>query len=680
MRAYLNRLIGKTPLWRAVAVGVGYGALGYLCLIFTRFGAPVESIWLSNALLTAALFAAPRAHWPLILACAAAGHVSAHLLTGDAPAFTAAFLAGDMAEAIVCASLLRLRPGMLAFQDSAGVFLFLLVCAFSALVSATIALTGSWFTAQPLATQDFLTWFAADALALIIFLPIFHGFGELQWRRVQQRPRRLAAALLVIVTLSTLVAFGLEAPALRFLVLPLFVLVAFDLGLAGVQLCLGVLLITWAALTFSGHPPGAWPEMDMRWYMLMVQSLVAALAATAMPLAVAIEEKERVSEKLARVAKEEAVKIEAEKAHAFKSRLLVTASHDLRQPLQAAKTYLAALDQRLADPELRAICANTGQALDAMSGIMETLLDVSKLEAGAITPRQSDFLVDDLLKRVIASNKPQADAKGLEMRLQPSGCVVRSDPNLLERVVDNLVSNAIRYTDKGSVTVWCEARGQTAEIGVTDTGIGIEPEALDQIFDDYVQLNNPERDRRKGLGLGLAIARRMSELLGSRIEVRSKMGEGSTFSIAAPLGGPIAAPAPDAARAAAAEAGSLQVLFIDDDPVIGDAMSIVFRDAGIDLALARDGEAAAARVAAGLRPDVIVSDFRLPGSNGSQVIRRLRQMLGAQAPAIILTGDTGFLEVEKQDNCAVLHKPVDSAKLIALARQIAVKTTAAAEA
>jgi CheY-like chemotaxis protein len=250
-------------------------------------------------------------------------------------------------------------------------------------------------------------------------------------------------------------------------------------------------------------------------------------------------------------------------------------------------------------------------------------------------------------------------------------------------VIDNFVTNAIRYTDQGSVTVWCEAHGQKALIGVSDTGIGIAAEALDHIFDDYVQLNNPERDRRKGLGLGLAIARRMAELLGSRIDVRSTVGAGSTFTIEAPLGAAAPAAAPATARAGPAEIAARQlcVLFVDDDEVIADAMAIVFRDAGIDLRLARDGEAAAALVAAGLRPDLIISDFRLPGGNGGEVIRRLRQALGASVPSVILTGDTGLQEVEKQADCVVLHKPIDPVSLIARARQLAAaRPTAAADA
>jgi signal transduction histidine kinase len=559
---------------------------------------------------------------------------------------------------------------MLAFHDRVGIFLFLLVCIASAFASAVVMVASGWLIGVHLTAEDFFIWFAADGLALAIFLPIFHGLGDRHWGRLRNKYWRLGAALAAIVALSVFAAFGPPAPAVRFVVLPLFVLIAFDLGLAGVEICLGGFLLTWAMLTALGHPPGAWPQMDMRSYMLMAQTLVAAMAVTVVPLAVALEEKDRVGEALARAAKEEAAKEEADKAHAFKSRLLVSASHDLRQPLQAAKTYLSALERRLEDPELRAICTNTGQALDTMSNIMETLLDISKLEAGVIIPQRSDFQIEDLLKRVVASNAPQAQAKGLQIVLRAEPCVVRSDPNLLERVIDNFVTNAIRYTDAGAVTVWCEARTQRAVVGVSDTGVGIAPEALAEIFGDYVQLNNPERDRRKGLGLGLAIAQRMAALLGHHIEVQSTIGEGSTFSIEAPLGVIMPARALESV-VRDVDLRGVRVLFIDDDPVIADAMSIVFQDAGIELRLARDGDDAAAQVAAGLRPDLIVSDFRLPGANGGEVIRRLRQMLGVRAPSVILTGDTGLQGLLKEDDCAVLHKPIDSLRLLALVRELA---------
>lgn len=203
--------------------------------------------------------------------------------------------------------------------------------------------------------------------------------------------------------------------------------------------------------------------------------------------------------------------------------------------MQAAHSYLDVLSARLADAQLRAICGSAGQALDAMNNVLDSLLDVTRLDAGIIAPRPRAFAVGEMLERVAATSAPHAEAKGLELTVQACPLTIYSDPNLLERVLANFVSNAIRYTASGKVTLSCEARGGDVVINVTDTGIGIPPDALKTIFDDYVQLNNPERDREKGLGLGLTIAQRMAVLLGHPINVRSTVGEGSTFSITVPL-------------------------------------------------------------------------------------------------------------------------------------------------
>lgn len=185
---------------------------------------------------------------------------------------------------------------------------------------------------------------------------------------------------------------------------------------------------------------------------------------------------------------------------------------------------------------VRRCSKSAGHALDSITNILDALLDVSRLDAGIIAPRRRDFAVRDMLERVAASNRPQAEAKRLEIIVRCGEGRVHSDPSLLERVIDNFATNAVRYTERGSATLWCESCDGRARVGVTDTGIGIPPEALETIFADYVQLNNPERDRSKGLGLALTIAQRMAHLLGHRIEVRSTVGEGSTFEVEAPLG------------------------------------------------------------------------------------------------------------------------------------------------
>jgi signal transduction histidine kinase len=230
-----------------------------------------------------------------------------------------------------------------------------------------------------------------------------------------------------------------------------------------------------------------------------------------------------------------AAKLEAERANAAKSRFLAAANHDLRQPLHAAGAYLSVLARKLEEPALKEICDKTRQPLAAMKEILDTLLDVSRLESGALEPHVSDFPIDDIFARVVVGNRPQAEEKGLRLVHVPSGCSVRSDPALLERVIDNLVSNGIRYTKEGQVTVQCEPRDGKARITVSDTGIGIPAEALDGIFEEYVQLDNPSRDRSKGLGLGLSVVRYIADVLGHGVEVRSMVGKGSTFVVEVPL-------------------------------------------------------------------------------------------------------------------------------------------------
>jgi len=524
----------QLSLVRLVGVGAAYCAVAYLCLSLTRFGASVESIWAPNALLSAALIVATRARWPALLLSAAAGHVLAHVLVGDALPITFAFLVSDFAEIALCATLLRARPDALTFQGRIGVSYFIVICVGSAVASTAVAALTTSIAGAPLGAFDLLVWFAGDTLGLLVFLPLFYGFAARQWRRVRAKPWLFAAALVLIVALASIDALT-YGPLARLILMPLMVIIAFEFGVVGVEISIGTLLLAWTAFMLAGILPGDWPEFGTRTTLLLAQAFIAAIALTSMPLAVMLEERERNSLKLAQAAKEEAAKIEAEKANAFKSRLIAMASHDLRQPLQAAHAYLDVLEARLTDAHLRGVCVNAGQALDTMNNILDSLLDVTRLDAGIIAPRPRSFAIGEMLQRLIASNAPHAEAKGLELALQALPVSVYSDANLVERVLANFLSNAIRYTPAGKVTLWCEERNGHAVIHVTDTGIGIPPEALCAVFDDYVQLNNPERERDKGLGLGLTIAKRMAALLGHPIAVQSKIGEGSTFSITVPL-------------------------------------------------------------------------------------------------------------------------------------------------
>jgi PAS domain S-box-containing protein len=374
----------------------------------------------------------------------------------------------------------------------------------------------------------------------------------------------------------------------------------------------------------------------------------------------------------------QAAKDEALRANALKSRFVAGASHDLRQPLQASIAYLSALERQLEHDDHRRTCAQARQPLEAMSGILDVLLDISRLESGSIKPDPRDFRIDDLLDRAVTGHRLEADRKGLRLSVLPSGLLAHSDPQLLERMVDNLVSNAVRYTEAGAVELGAVPSGGALQIFVRDTGMGIPPDALDQIFEEYIQLDNPARDRRKGLGLGLSMTKYLADILGHRIEVRSVVGRGSTFTIETPLG-VMAAPdqpfSPDK-RTAPGPTRRPVALLVDDDPAVLSAMMMVLELDDIESHGAHGGEEALKMVAAGLRPDIIVSDYRLPGYNGIEAIRRLRQAIGATPPALLLTGDTLVKRVDPGElaDCTVLHKPFDTERLAQLIKSLAHET------
>lgn len=522
-------------LVRPLIAFIGYGGFAYLSLAYTRFGQPIESVWVSNALLVAALVATPRGSWAGLILGAALGHWWAHSAVGDGLALSITSLVGNILESVLCASLLRLRPSALALKTRVGIAWFFAICVGSAACSSAVVALASIGLGEPLGFRDVMIWLAVDSLGFVVFLPIFHGFSEEHWRRIRERPLHLLVAVFTVVALASVGAW-FYSPVPRLVLVPLFVVIAFDLGVAGVTIGLCALLLTFTIFVLAGHQPMMTPYGDdLRNYLLLVQGYMAALAGVTMPLSVVLDERARMSIQLAQAAKEEAAKIEAEKANAFKSRLIAMASHDLRQPLQALQNYIDVFDSRITDPQLRAVCSSAGHTLHSMHNILDALLDVTRLDAGIIAPQLRAFPVGEMLERMTASSAPHAEAKGLTLKLEVCPLTVYSDPNLLERVLANFLSNAIRYTKEGQVTLYCETRDRQAIIHVADTGIGIPHDAQCSIFDDYVQLNNPERDREKGLGLGLTIAKRMATLLNHNISVRSIVGRGSTFSISVPL-------------------------------------------------------------------------------------------------------------------------------------------------
>ena len=362
----------------------------------------------------------------------------------------------------------------------------------------------------------------------------------------------------------------------------------------------------------------------------------------------------------------------AEAATVMKTRFLAAASHDLRQPLQSLRLYLSVLTRQLTEPKILDVCNKMDKSLETMRELLDALLDISRLDGGTVTPEKRDFSIQDLLDRIVADNIQQAAAKGLQLACTGANCIVHTDPGLLERVLENFVTNAIRYTEKGQVSIDCQQDGKVARISVADTGVGIPEEDLGKVFEEYYQLDNQVRDRRKGLGLGLAIAKHIARLLGHRIDVTSTPGEGSTFSLEVPLGEPIAVATPVAKPIA--QSREPIVLLVDDDPVIVDATRMLLETSGIDVHSASCGDDALAHLAAGVKPDIVISDFRLPGYDGVELIRRMRKAADTDLPTILMTGDTSGDEIEAANlpNCTVLHKPVDTDRLIELIGGVAI--------
>jgi signal transduction histidine kinase/CheY-like chemotaxis protein len=360
---------------------------------------------------------------------------------------------------------------------------------------------------------------------------------------------------------------------------------------------------------------------------------------------------------------------EAERANIAKSKFLAAASHDLRQPLHALRLFTSALDERITFPDVRRIVSNINDSVHALEGLFSALLDVSRLDAGVLQPALRHFRLQELTARLTKDYGPEAEAKGLELDCMPCEAVVYSDPALLERILRNYVSNAIRYTDEGSVTIVCSEDAGSVRIEVRDTGIGIAPEQQRDIFKEFYQLDNPERDRTKGLGLGLAIVERVARLLDLPIEVHSTPGAGSAFSVTVPKGNPSRAGTDAAVRAAAAtcDLAGLRVLVVDDEIGAREGMRTLLEQWGCDVTLAAsEAEAIDATREADTLPEVIVMDFRLrDGRTGPQAIEKLKEQLGRDVPALIVTGDTAAerLREAKAGGYQLVHKPVQPAML-----------------
>ncbi len=378
-----------------------------------------------------------------------------------------------------------------------------------------------------------------------------------------------------------------------------------------------------------------------------------------------IDDRKRVEQAL------HAARLEAERANRAKSRFLAAASHDLRQPLNAMSLFLGVLQTHV-DEVGKGVLGQMQTSLDAMIELFNALLDLSKLESGAVEVEVKPVPAASLLDRLRTDFSGMATAKGLDLRVVPSRAVLMTDAPLLERILRNLVSNAIRYTESGRVLVGCRRYGDSLRIEVHDTGPGIAPEDQRRVFEEFSQLANPARQRDGGHGLGLAIAKRTADLLNHPLGLDSTPGRGSCFRVSVPLAETPALPGQAVAASAAKPAGAARkrVWVVEDDPLVSAAMALVLDELGCDVeSVGSAAEAMALAEDADLDPDLVISDYRLPGDgNGLAVIRAMRERLGDGVKVCIVTGDPAD-DIEPQARRAgaqLLRKPIRSQDLVRL--------------
>jgi signal transduction histidine kinase len=358
----------------------------------------------------------------------------------------------------------------------------------------------------------------------------------------------------------------------------------------------------------------------------------------------------------------------AEDANIAKSRFLAAASHDLRQPLHALGLFVQALQETPLATRERQVIGNIRRSVDAMEELFNALLDISRLDAGVVQPHITTIPLAAVFDRVRFEYGQIARQKRLSLRVVKTSLFVQSDPSLLARLIRNLLSNAVRYTDSGGVVLGCRRMGSEVRIEVWDTGKGIPFDRHEEIFQEFYQLDNPERDRRKGLGLGLAIVKRLAKLLNYRVSLRSVMGKGSMFSITLPRGSrEDYVPAESSPESAAFDLSHALVLVIDDEAAVQEGMAALLRRWKCDVLTAGSGAEMLSKLVAVQRlPDLIVSDYRLrDNENGIQVVEALRSEFNVDIPALLVTGDTGpdRLRDAEASGLPILHKPLNPARL-----------------
>lgn len=457
--------------------------------------------------------------------------------------------------------------------------------------------------------------------------------------------------------------------------------VGLHLSLAGNRFLNTPALATFIALIQAGNPFVEGHEVEIvvpglgtRVLLLTATKIIEETGATS-EIVIAIDD---VTERKHKEAEARSAKWRAERAKLRQSRFLVAAGHDLRQSLQALSLMRAVLAKSLKQgkfEEASRLVVQLNETADAMSGVLDTLLDINQLEAGILQPERVDFSINGLLEKLGVEFFQHTRARGLSWRMVPCGVDVHSDPHLLEQIIRNFLSNAVKYTKKGKVLLGCRRRGGKLRIEVWDSGVGIPQTQISMIFREFHRGDNSAGARGRGFGLGLAIVRRFCDLLGHVVYVHSLPGSGSVFAVEVPIAQGVSGEAspPPPGHAAQVSDRHATVLIVEAEPTVREMLGRLLANEGHHILLAEDGEQARTLALGAGQPDLVVAGYQFPkGMNGLEVILEVRELLGRRIPAVVLTGyiSTDVIREISRQGCVQRTKPIKADDLLLLIQSL----------
>ena len=672
-----------------VAIGVIYFALAKGGLALASIHPSATPIWPPTGVALAAVLLWGYRTWPAIFTAA----MIANATTAGSVATAIAIATGNSLEAVVGAYLInRWSSGCNTFSTPNSVAKFALICFVIATpISASIGLT-SLATAGYIERTNFanawVTWWLGDVTGALVIAPVivlwasshYHAFNRNEF--LETVGVLATAAAVGLIAFSPLIEQTPSRDPLGFLAILPMLWAALRRGprdTATVALVLAGMTI-WGTLTGGGP----FTIADLNASFLLVLMFLISITVPSLLLSADVEVRRKAEEGLRRAQIElerkvaertqqlELANAELQLANAAKSRFLAMASHDLRQPLHALGLFVAQLRTPLKSGERTKTIERVDATRKEMDEMFNSLLDISRLDAGILTPKITEFPIARLLQKIETTFDQATREKGLRLRVRRSDAWVRSDAMLLERILLNLVSNAVRYTLRGGIIVGCRRRDEMLRIEVWDSGPGIPEDQKQNIFGEFFQLPGPERNRYGGLGLGLAIVDRLRVLLNHQIDLASTVGRGSRFAILVPMADEcITSTEPvDSLRPAAFAVEGKVILVIADAPVVLEVTGGLLGKWGYSVLTAGSDEAALIRLAERQqRPDLIISDYHLAsGKTGIRAIEQINAAFGSSIPAILISGDTAPepLRDAKDRGYILLHKPVDPMRLRAV--------------